>query len=209
MNIESGEANLTLSARNFINGHIKTYQEIIDRCDNTTKAKKDIVGEEYECFRKELIKSLGFRIGTKTDILYLSNNSFNPDQIILSPSGKLLALEEDKAHYVDKCFLSRAIINCARVVQKCLDSKIEVPYFILSCPTSYSKFEDEFSEGTRLFRHEIAREMKKKFKYFSFCGHDRVTKSKYLKEGVQPFVHDPQLIQREINFWNSLQSQGA
>ena len=86
---------------------------------------------------------------------------------------------------------------------------ILIPYFVLSCPTTYSKFEEEFSEGVRLFREDIALEMKDKFKYFSFCDHDRVRKSNYLKEGIQPFQYNEKKIEREINFWNSLQSQGV
>tara|TARA_R100001594_G_scaffold134426_1_gene175580 strand:- start:690 stop:1316 length:627 start_codon:yes stop_codon:yes gene_type:complete len=200
---------LSLAISSFIKSHSTAYEGIVSRCMQGSKAKKDIVGEEYEAFRKGIIESIGLSVGDRRDISHLCNNSFNPDQVIVSSTGKLLALEEDKAHYVDKCFLSRAIINCARVVQKCLDSGNEVPYFVLSCPTTYGKFEEEFSEGVRLFREDIALEMKDKFKYFSFCDHDRVRKSNYLKEGIQPFQYNEKKIEREINFWNSLQSQGV
>ena len=52
-------------------------------------------------------------VGDRRDISHLQANSFNPDQVIVL-DWELLALEEDKAHYVDKCFLSRKRLSTVR-----------------------------------------------------------------------------------------------
>jgi hypothetical protein len=184
--------------------HQKTYDDILSECAEKRKAKKDIVGLHYEAFREKFIKELGFRIGKKEDIADITDGFYNPDQIILSPAGKVVAIEEDKGHYVDKCFLSRAIINSARVVQKCIDRDLPVPYIILSCPTSYSKYEFEFGEALRMFRPDIREELEKKFRYFSMCTHGRVSRTKYLREGASPFEYNFDSIKKEIDFWKHL-----
>jgi|TARA_R110000796_G_scaffold177034_1_gene293906 hypothetical protein len=184
--------------------HKKTYKGILSECAIREKAKKDIVGAHYEKFRESFIKELGFKIGKKEDISDIADGSYDPDQIILSPAGNVVAIEEDKGHYVDKCFLARAIINSGRITQNCIDRSLPVPYFILSCPTSYSKHEFEFGEALRMFRPDIKEELEKKFRYFPMCSHGRVGRKKYLKEGVFPFEHNFDFIKKEINFWKAL-----
>ena len=64
--------------------------------------------------------------------------------IVEKESRKILAIEEDKGHYVDKPFAKRAIFNAAEVFHHCYKMGYEVPYFVLSCSTKMNNFQEIF-----------------------------------------------------------------
>ena len=144
---------------------------------NEEKAGKDIVGEEYEIMREAFWKQNGF-VPSKGTIA-----GYDADQVIRDPSGKIVVIEEDKAHYVDSCFLDRFAMNAARVIQHYIDSDMEdeMPYIVLSSMTKYNLFEDKFAKNKNLFSDKIQSIMTEKVKYFPICKHDRVSAKKYFK----------------------------
>lgn len=149
---------------------------------NNEKAAKDIVGEEYESFRKNFWLSQGFELGERTNVL---DSGVKTDLVIIK-DGEIIAVEEDKGSYVDGTFLSRAISDCVKIFGKCLKDNKPVPYFILSCPTKMKNFESTFESGIEYFRTDIQDLLRKNFIYFPLCENSRVNRGKYFKT---PYNH--------------------
>ncbi len=93
------------------------------------KAGKDIVGEEYELMRKKFWTQQGFK-AKKEKI-----GGYAADLVVRTKAGKVVVIEEDKAHYVDSCFLDRFVMNAGRVLQHYIDLKThheDIPFVSLS-----------------------------------------------------------------------------
>ena len=109
------------------------------------KAAKDIVGEEWEDFREKYYELNGF-----SAIKGVKISNYKPDLVVFREDGNPKILEEAKGHYVDSCFLKRAIGNYAEVIDYCLANNIPVPWFSLSCPTKMGNFEKIFNSNRRI-----------------------------------------------------------
>jgi hypothetical protein len=165
------------------------------------KAGKDIVGEEYEKIRARLYKAQGFTAKSEKIAGY------NADLVIRDSKGRILIIEEDKAHYVDSCFLDRFIMNAARVLQHYIDLEVEeedIPYVVLSCMTKYRLYDSKLQDNTRFLNTELMEMIYKKVKYFPMCEHDRVDSNKYFKSPDVSFDFSDKLIQEQIDFVDAL-----
>ncbi len=193
---------------NYESGLQEHYTRCLKRIADTGKAPKDVVGESYEQMRQDVIRGFPeLDIATseerkKLDIFFGGN--YKADQyIVCKKTRQVIALEEDKGHYVDKCFAKRAIFNAGEVVRHCLRHGIEVPYFILSCPTNHDVA--TLLEGLDDFLNERVYEvLKRKFKFFPICEHGRTSRRAYLNDPTMPFVVSQRLVKREAQFFQSL-----
>lgn len=175
------------------------YDRTYDRKSNTEVAFKDIVGQEYEQFRKNTWNMVGLS-AVKEKIA-----DYEPDLVVKNNKGQILVIEEDKGHYVDLCFLKRFYSNAAEITQYFLDNSMEVPYIILSCPTEYSLFEAKKDKIINLYRQDIAQVLRTKVKYLSFCSHDRIRpKAYYASEINDCFKLDDDKIRLNIDFMNNI-----
>ena len=184
------------------------YTRSLDEISLTGKAPKDVVGQSYEQFREEIITQFpDLDIATveerkEFDLLFGGN--YKADQyIVCKKTRRVIALEEDKGHYVDKCFAKRALFNAAEVFHHCIRQDLEAPYFILSCPTDHdigALLEDK--EG--FFAEEIYALLVERFKFFPLCSHGRTSRHLYLKSSVMPFDLDDVRIQKEVDFFQEL-----
>lgn len=189
--------------------YTRSFNEVRD----TDKAAKDIVGANYEIFRAEQIKRFsGLDVATKEEAKVLHarlGGFYTPDQYILNRTTRaLIAIEEDKGHYVDKCFAKRAIFNAAETFHHCITSHQPVPYFILSSPTSYDIHHLLRLQRT-MFSTPVALELSRKFKAFFSCDHGRTSRDKYLKEEEMPFRVNNSLIGEEVRFFNILNNNAG
>ena len=183
------------------------YTRSVREKNEGNKAAKDIVGASYESMREDWIRSNGLDIATSKEVQILKEkfgNVYNADQYIVDrKTRELLAVEEDKGHYVDKCFYKRAIFNAMDLFEYCDDNNIAAPYFILSCPTKYSAPKDI----TKKFRKSLQNIFAKKFKYFHACDHGRTGRDKYLKCDTSPFIVEDKNVEKEKIFLNKLGEQ--
>ena len=171
-----------------------TYQDW--RVDGI-KAGKDIVGEKYEDFREILYRSIdGVEIGNGKKIF---GSSYDCDTVV-KKNGKIVILEEDKAHYVDSCFLGRALSNCAEVMDKCIDDGRVPPKFVLSCSTKMNNFQEIFDNRIRLYREDIQKLIKENFVYLPLCEHGRISKTKYFQNKDNCFNLSDELIDKKNKF---------
>ena len=166
------------------------------------KAGKDIVGEEYELMRKKFWTQQGFEAKSENIAGY------DADLVVRTKTGRIAVIEEDKAHYVDSCFLDRFVMNAGRVLQHYIDLEVleeDIPFVSLSCMTTYKLFQQKLNDNMRMFSTELQEMMNKKVKYFPMCSHDRVRKGKYFKSEEVSFDFSDELIQEQIDFVSSLQ----
>jgi len=176
-----------------------TYQDW--RIDEI-KAGKDIVGKKYEDFREAYYESMGFEIGNGNKIF---GSSYNCDTVVMK-DGEIVILEEDKGHFVDSCFLGRALANCAEVMYQCIEMNIKPPYFVLSCPTKMNNYEEIMEKRIRIYRKDIQKLINEKFIYLPLCHHGRIPKQKYFLSEENCFELDDTLIEKQNQFVKSLQS---
>ena len=163
------------------------------------KAPKDIVGKHYEKHRKEFWRYFGIKAKPETI------GDVDADLVIRDPKTKsILAIEECKGHYVDKCFLKRFIFNATDIIAHFHEKGEQVPLLILSCPTQYRLFKDKFPTYRGRFKKEFADELQKKVIYLPYCNHDRVGRTKYYKSSNNCFNLSDSLISEHISIANKI-----
>lgn len=168
---------------------------------NSEKAGKDIIGEQYELFREKYYESFGFTIGNGKKIF---GSSYNCDTVVKNNKNEIVILEEDKASYVDSCFLGRAIQNAAEVFDICLDKGINIPYFVISSSTRYNKFDEICKRRLRLYRNDIQEIFKSKFIYLPLSENDRISQKKYFMTEESCFNLSDKLIKEQNKFVKGL-----
>ena len=170
------------------------------------KAGKDIVGEEYELMRKTFWVELGYTAKSEK----IAN--YNADLVVRDDGGQIVVIEEDKAHYVDSCFLDRFMMNAARVLQHYIDSERsteQTPFIVLSCMTKYKLFDEKYESNKKMFSQQIQKLMDDKVRYFPLCNHDRVKADKYFKSNDNCFTLDNNLVQNQDNFVKKTLQEGV
>lgn len=168
---------------------------------DSEKAGKDIIGEQYEIFREKYYESFGFTIGNGKKIF---GSSYNCDTVVKNNKNEIVILEEDKASYVDSCFLGRAIQNAAEVFDICLDKGITIPYFVISSSTRYNKFDEICKRRLRLYRNDIQEIFKSKFIYLPLSENDRISQKKYFMTEESCFNLSDKLIKEQNKFVKGL-----
>jgi hypothetical protein len=173
---------------------IQYYKNVYEKWRiNKEKAGKDIVGEEYEKFRKTYYESKGFECQTHVDFFNIGVNIDN----VISFNGEVKIFEEAKGSYVDGTFLKRAIVDAATVFKHCIDNTINFPYFILSCPTKMNNYEETYKKIVSLLNSDLKNIMDKNFIYIPLCEHGRIPTKKYFKTDESNFKLSETLIEQQ------------
>ena len=140
----------------------------------------------------------------KAEFNKMLGNNYKADQYIVNKQTReLLALEEDKGNYVDKCFAKRALWNAMETIAHCVENDMEVPYFILSCPTNFN-IKPLFNNMSLVFKEDLLEQLHSKFKLFPLCDHGRTSRNKYLKERQMPFQIKEEFVFQETQFLSNL-----
>ena len=168
---------------------------------------KDLVGKYYEEFRKAYYKERNFIVETKNKKKKVAG--YSVDVLVRNQEGSPLVYEESKGHYVDACFLGRAVLSAAKVFDFHLTEGTPVPYFVLSCPTTMGNFKNVFDREVHIVRADLQDILREKFVYLPLCEHDRVGSKHYFKTPHSCFELDPQLISRQEVFLTNLDKRGV
>ena len=181
------------------NSLIKTDENIKNEKE-TGKALKDIVGKEYEEHRKRIWEYFGFKVSKEK-----YNALFDVDWSI-TYNDKLIALEEDKGHYLDSCFLERALTGYSKTVNNYQKNNISVPTLIIHSFARYSKFNEKKEEDLDTRKESIANEIKSKLVYTTLTKRDRLPKGKWFGDSENCYFEnsEEELIIHDINFILSL-----
>ncbi len=182
------------------------YNTVYDRWRiQQEKAGKDIVGEQYETFRAEVYKNYGFDV--VEDKKKKTIGGYDAD-LVIEKDGEVVIVEEAKGHYVDSCFLQRAVSSYAKVIDSYLSQDRSPPYFVLSCPTKMNNFSEVFEKQVSLYREDIRQYLKAKFLYMPICSHGRVSRKQYYATQTNCFMLDKTLVDEQILFLESLKDEG-
>mgnify|MGYP006189117695 CR=1 FL=1 len=181
-------------------------KSLIIACENIKekkkiKALKDVIGKEFEEHRKRLWNHFGFTVSKERELAL-----WDVDWNIKNSEGKTIAFEEDKAHYLDSCFLERALAGFAKTVNSYLKNNQEVPCIILHSFTSYSKYEVKLNEFCEILRDDVSRTMREKIVYITLCDRDRLPTKKWFQNCDYAYIDNMQddLIHKDIAFIKSL-----
>lgn len=182
---------------------LKTAGENINR-SKKNKALKDVVGKEYEEHRKRVWEYLGYQVDKKKN-----GAAFNVDWAIYF-NEKLVALEEDKGHYVDSCFLERCLFSFIKTINNFNKKGEDIPKLILSSFTKYSKYTEKIEESFEITKEGICNILKEKLKYTYLNSNDRFPRDVWFnknKENINnPYeiYQNDELIKEDIRFMLSL-----
>jgi len=191
-----------------INNDIQFYKESlrlaeteIETTHRTGKALKDIIGFAFERHRERIWKYFGFKVSKeKTDA------SFHIDWCI-TYEDKLIAFEEDKGHYVDSCFLERALSGFCKTINTYNKKNKDVPLLILHSFTKYNKYIEKLKEDMDTRKPEISDELQKKLVYTTLVECDRLPTQKWFSKEYYKGYSDnasDELIIKDIKFIRSL-----
>ena len=195
-----------------INKQIDFYKKSLkiagERINNKKKSKslKDVIGKEYEEHRKRIWEFAGFSVDKNKN-----GSAFNVDWSIYY-NDKLVAIEEDKGHYVDSCFLERCIGSFIKTINNFNKKDEKCPYLILSSFTKYSKYEEKLKEGMGIFKKKFCKILKEKIKYNYLNNNDRFSKDLWFQSTHEdinnPYevYNDKELIKQDIEFMLSLKN---
>lgn len=187
--------------------HIYFYKQSLIEADDeiknekeTSKALKDIIGLAYEKHRKRVWNYFGFEVVKDT-----YNASFNVDWSILY-KGTLIAMEESKGHYLDSCFLERALTGFAKTVNNYQKNNLSIPVFIIHSFTKYNKFNDKKMEDLDTRKECIADVLYKKVIYSFMTKCDRLSSQKWFGKCNNCYFDnvDEELIIKDIMLIQSL-----
>lgn len=177
---------------------IKAEVEIRDQ-HQRGKALKDVVGLSFENHRKRIWNYFGFDVSKDKH-----QAKFDIDWAI-TYNGILIAFEEDKGHYVDSCFMERALSGFCKTINAYQNENKPTPLLILHSFTRYSKFTDKLEEDMDTRKDKIKDELMKKLVYTTLANCDRLKKwfSKDSYDCYSVNVND-ELIKKDIQFIRSL-----
>lgn len=171
---------------------LSLYEETETNIKESSKAKatKDVVGKNFENTLQKIIKiinpSLECELRTKNkDFGFTADNT-------ITKNGKIVMICEYKGHYLDSCFLERALIGIAKTIVNFLEQNMEIPLFEICSFTTYKLYYQKFEETLNIFRDDIKHYMREKVVYNTFCDSDRIKSKNWFKKGVDnhPYVNN-------------------
>lgn len=180
--------------------YISSLKEAQKQINNRTKSLKDVIGGAYEQHRKRIWEQFGFKVSKdKHDAMW------KVDWTVMY-KGKLIAFEEDKGHYLDSCFLERALTGFSKTIVKYMKKEKEVPYFIINSFTTYSLFNNKMDEFCEILDTKVKKILKEKVIYISICKSDRINRKKWFKYNKDAYIEhlDKDLVKKDILFIKSL-----
>lgn len=142
------------------------------------KALKDVIGKEYEEHRKRIFEHFGFTVDKDKN-----GASFDVDWAIYW-NGTLVALEEDKGHYVDSCFYKRCISSFIETIHNFSKANKPLPKLILNSFTKYNLCEQKKEDFCKIFREEYLTSLNDIFVYSYILPCDRLTRDIWYQQSM-------------------------
>jgi len=191
-----------------IQENIAFYKQSLPEADNevqdqhkTGKALKDIIGLAFEKHRKRVWNYFGFDVSKERH-----EAMFDVDWSI-TYKGDLIAFEEDKGHYVDSCFMERALTGFCKTVNTYQKNNKPIPVLILHSFTRYKKFSEKLKEDLDTRKVEIRDEIQKKLVYTTLVECDRLSKKRWFSKDLYDCYSlnaNDDLMIKDIEFIQSL-----
>ena len=188
--------------------NVQFYKESLRKSENeiksqhqTGKALKDVVGTAYELHRKRLWEHFGFVVSKEKH-----GACFDVDWSI-TYNGVLIAFEEDKGHYLDSCFMERALSGFSKTVNAFIKKNKPIPLLIIHSFTKYKLFKEKLEEDMDTRKTQIRDEIQKNLLYTTLVDCNRIPKNKWFSEDLYDCYSvnaSEEFILKDIEFIQSL-----
>lgn len=197
---------------------VSFYFESLRDCEkriySSSKALKDSVGRSYEQHLKRIYAhynpAIEVKFGKNTD---KTRFGFIPDIIITKTHDDdttTIGIIEAKGHYVDSCFLERALVGFSKAIN--INNKREIPHKIkpiLESFTTYRLLQSKMEHTMEIINETIAEELTSSFVNNTLCMSDRLHKDKWFnKHDMErsPYIDhvDEDLVKKHIEFIKSI-----
>ena len=185
----------------FYKQSLKNAEDEIKTSHLSGKALKDVVGLAFEKHRKRLWNYFGFQVSKDT-----YGALFHIDWCIIY-NDKLIAFEEDKGHYMDSCFMERALTGFCKTINQYLKQNKEIPVLIIHSFTKYQLFNEKLEEDLETRKTEIVDQIRKKLVYNTLVNSDRLPPKKWFSKDLYDCYTanvSNELIIKDIKFIQSL-----
>lgn len=172
----------------------------------TNKALKDVVGDFYEKHIKRVyIYYTKLTITSNYDKCYFG---FNPDCCMIDNTMNIKLVTEIKGHYLDSCFMERALVGIVKTIDKFNKENKEIPKFEIHSFTTYKLFNEKIEEFKPIINDKLWSILNDKLIYTTICSQDRLRNQLWFKEGVYRKCYTTNLnyikIKEHIKFINSI-----
>jgi hypothetical protein len=173
-----------------------------------TISAKDKVGKAYECHRARIFEIAGFKVLPQIKHPCVS---WNADQAYFV-GDTLIALEETKGHFADKCMTIRALHNFAETIVNFKEANLPIPHIIFHSFTRPDALKGQMGFWTKI-NPELCALMNDKIIVNWIGPHNRLPKTqwwgkKYTGDGecYTTFKNDER-VRSDIEFINTLVTQ--
>ena len=154
---------------------------------------KDIVGKNYEQYLKGFYTRLGYDVHMNKSIAGYESD------LVCYLDGDIKLIVEAKGHYVDKCFLKRALFNFAEIVSHYRSHGKDIPLLVIDSPTRFRNYNHVLESSIKIFSQSIRRDLKRSIKYLPMCDVDRIKKESYYDNSGFTFPVKKSRIDTRIN----------
>lgn len=149
---------------------------------NTTKSKalKDVVGNFYE---KHIRRVYLYYSKLKITKNY-KDLCFTPDCCMIDTNMNIKLVTEIKGHYLDSCFLDRALVGIVKTINILNKENKEIPYFEIHSFTTYKLFYKKLVEFKDIINDKLSSILDDKLIYTSICQKDRLKKQVWFNNNI-------------------------
>ena len=175
------------------------------------KALKDVVGYFYEKHIRRIYQYYTTFLQCKNNKIIKNYLGFTPDSCIIDKFENIKLISEIKGHYLDSCFLERALVGIVKTIQNFIDYNNihNIPIFEIHSFTTYSLFNKKLNEFMKIIHPQLCNIVKDKLVYTSLCYSDRLHKNKWFtrecnRNCYSNFTHYYNII-KHIKFLQSIE----
>ena len=189
--------------------NLNYYKASLLKCENNIKnlsqhtALKDVVGSEYE---KHTARIYTF-YGNSLELEQQNNQYGFTIDILVKRNGKILCLEETKGHYLDSCFMERALVGFSKAVHNLKTKGLPIPKMVIHSFTTYNKYTEKLHEFKKIVHPNIISSLDNNLIYITLCSSNRLHKKKWFTKNCDhPYLTniDDNKILNHIRFISSL-----
>lgn len=174
------------------------------------KAKKDIMGCAFESHRKRIWEYHGFTVKSNTSKY---GGDWNVDCNVFWKEN-LILMEEDKAHYADKCMTDRGILDFINTIKNIWfnddDKEKKIPVFLFHSFGRFPDFNHLLYKQIRGLSEDLKDIIVKNIHYTTISSLNRLKEKEWIGckkcERTDSYTHfsEDELIIKDIQFIQSL-----
>lgn len=142
------------------------------------KALKDIVGHFYEEHIKRCyVYYTNLKVTTKNE-----DFGFTPDCCMIDDKMNNVLVTEIKGHYLDSCFLERALVGIVKSINILTKKNKKIPIFEIHSFTTYKLFYEKLNDFREIINNNLVSILYDKLIYTTICSRVRLKKEMWFNK---------------------------